>query len=211
MTIRVNGEALIRNAAAKLSSDGRILTVIARNPDRTVGDIATLLGAGAKIEVLDGAAVKAIYQGMMLVTIGMETLGGATVVTASMQVDTLDMDTADVLRQAMDLQAATIAEQEKAIAQQAKDIEELGGIIEDQALVIGTQAERITAQDKSLAAMDKTVTGMRETADAAAQTMQSLRAENEQLKEALDLLLTGETQEEVSGDGESVEAEGTGI
>lgn len=150
MTIRVNGTEMIRGVTVRLSSDGKILTMTGRNPDRTVGELTQILDGKPVIEVMDGERVTAIYQGMKMITLTMEVIGGVLTVTASMQVDTLDMDTADELRQMIALQEAAIREQDR-------QIDELGGIIEDQAQVIGTQAERITAQDAVIAAQTKQI------------------------------------------------------
>ena len=139
MKIRINGEKIIRNAEVTMSSDGRVMTMKALNPEGGVAGVSELLSGEPKIEVMEsvGTEVKAVYQGAKATAVSMEISGGIPVVTVTLLVSKVSAGELDKLRE---------------------EISSLGDVIEDQALVIGAQAERITAQEETIRAMSEAVT-----------------------------------------------------
>ena len=59
-TIKVNGKVLVGYTDSVIATDGSMLITMARE-DRTLDEIVTIFGAGAKIEVLSGETVTATY------------------------------------------------------------------------------------------------------------------------------------------------------
>ena len=160
MKARINGTGMLRGASARLSADGRTLTLTTVSPGKSVSEIAAMLEGEAKIELMDGLSVTAVYKSDALAAIHMEMRGGAPVVTAMLRVQRIGEDEADRLR---------------------GEIERLTSLNDRQAAALSAQEERIKAQEAALEAMDTAV----RTAQSAAEAAQSaIRAIEEGIEDA---------------------------
>ena len=139
MKIRINEEKIIRNADVLMSSDGRVMTVKAVNPEGGVAGVAALLEGEPKIEVMEsvGTEVKAVYQGAKATAVSMELNGGIPIVTVTLLVSRASGGDTEELRRQIDAQATSIAA--------------LRQTIENQTFIITAQEAAIKAIEEGIA------------------------------------------------------------
>lgn len=79
--VKINGTAV---DGMTLKYNGSILTLIGKNIGMTLTKLAEMLSGEPVIELVENGSVRAIYQGVQLSTLTMETIGGALTVTVMM-------------------------------------------------------------------------------------------------------------------------------
>lgn len=112
--VKINGTAV---DGMTLKYNGSILTLIGKNIGMTLTKLAEMLSGNPVIELVENGSVRAIYQGVQLSTLTMETIGGALTVTVMMAAKPIESEDDD--EDSSDL-AAQI-EEVRALAQTAVD------------------------------------------------------------------------------------------
>ena len=90
--VRINGAEI---KGLSLKYNGTILTLSGMNLGMTLTKLAQILSGEPVIELVEDGSVRAIYQGMQLRTLTMETLGGVPVITAGMVAKPIDVPESD--------------------------------------------------------------------------------------------------------------------
>lgn len=86
--VRIDGTEI---KGLSLKYNGKILTLSGMNLGMTLTKLAQILSGEPVIELVENDSVRAIYQGMQLQTLTLETLGGVPVITAGMVAKPIDV------------------------------------------------------------------------------------------------------------------------
>lgn len=105
--VKINGTAV---DGMTLKYNGSILTLIGKNIGMTLTKLAEMLSGNPVIELVENGSVRAIYQGVQLSTLTMETIGGALTVTVMMAAKPIestggDGDSSDLAAQIEEVRA----------------------------------------------------------------------------------------------------------
>lgn len=159
MIIWFNDKGFRCGGMVRQSSDGRILTLVTENLNKSVSEIAEMLEGETEIRLCnDSNILESVYKSDGLAAIAMELSGGSRVVTATLYARRIGEDEADRLHR----QIMTLADR------------------------LAGQAETLSGQGAKLAQQEETIGALREGMNGAAAAADAVRAILQAMEEGIE-------------------------